>query len=264
MSTHHGVTHSEIGPDLMHDSALDRHHVLDRARAARELQQLLLDTEDITGFLEEVTRYAADTVAPGLSCGITLERDNSPLTVAGSDARARGLDEVQYGHHTGPCLTAMHTGTAVIITDLAADDRWGDYQLDALAHGLASALSLALDAGPGLRGALNLYAGQPQVFDAERQQRAEGLAAEASRALRLAVRLTDQVQLTRQLETTMASRSVIDQAIGIIMGQNRCTAANAFQILRRASNHRNVKLRDIAIDIVTRISGEPPKPDTEG
>jgi AmiR/NasT family two-component response regulator len=74
------------------------------------------------------------------------------------------------------------------------------------------------------------------------------------------VRLTDQVELTHQLETTLASRTVIDQAIGIIMGQNRCPAADAFEILRRASHHRNIKLRAVAYEIVTRVSGEPPDP----
>ncbi len=130
----------------------------------------------------------------------------------------------------------------------------------ALAHGIASALSVPLAGGPGVRGALNFYAGQPAVFTTDRQERAEGLAEETSRALRLAVRLTDQVQLTRQLETALASRTVIDQAIGIIMGQNRCTAAAAFEILRRASHHRNIKLRAIAYEIVTRVGGEPPDP----
>jgi AmiR/NasT family two-component response regulator len=65
--------------------------------------------------------------------------------------------------------------------------------------------------------------------------------------------------LTRHLETALASRAVIDQAIGIIMGQNRCTAA-ALEILRRASHHRNIKLRAITYEIITRIGGEPPDP----
>jgi hypothetical protein len=101
---------------------------------------------------------------------------------------------------------------------------------------LVSSLSLPLDGGPDVRGALNLYAGEPKAFTAELQHQAQALAAEACRALRLAVRLTNQVQLTHNLETAMASRSVIDQALGIIMGQNRCAAADAFDILRRASN----------------------------
>ncbi len=235
-------------------------HDFDRATAATELQQLLLDTDHITGFLTELARYAATAVAPELSCGITMDREGGPLTVASSDTHALGLDEVQYGHHNGPCLTAMRTGITVIISDLATDDRWGAYRLDALAHGIASALSIPLTGGPGVRGALNFYAHQPAVFTTDRQQRAETFGEEASRALRLAVRLTDQVELTHHLETALASRTIIDQAIGIIMGQNRCTATDAFEILRRASHHRNLKLRAVAYEIVTRVSGEPPDP----
>ena len=232
----------------------------DRAKALVELQQLLLDTPDITRFLDDLARYAADTIGLGLSCGITMDRDGGPLTVASSDARANTLDEVQYGHHGGPCLTAMRTRATVTITDLATDDRWGSYRLDALAHGIGSALSIPISAGPGVRGALNLYSAQTNAFDANRRTRAEALGAEASRSLRLALRITDQVELTHHLETAMASRSVIDQAIGIIMGQNRCPATDAFEILRAASNHRNIKLRDVATEIVTRISGAPPDP----
>ena len=55
-----------------------------------------------------------------------------------------------------------------------------------------------------------------------------------------------------------ASRAVIDQALGILMGQNRCPAAEAFDILRTASQNRNVKLRDVAVQIVTAVSGQPP------
>ncbi|MGC1733965.1 MAG: GAF and ANTAR domain-containing protein [Pseudonocardiaceae bacterium] len=233
-------------------------HAPDRARALSELRQLLLDTEDITGFLDELARYAADTIGRGLSCGITMDRDGGPLTVASSDAHASTLDEVQYGHHSGPCLTAMRTRTTVSISDLVTDDRWGSYQVDALAHGIGSALSIPISAGPGVRGALNLYATQPNMFNADRRARAEALGTEASRTLRLALRVTDQIQLTHNLETAMASRSVIDQAIGIIMGQNRCSAIDGFEILRAASNHRNIKLRDVANEIVTRISGGPP------
>jgi len=246
----------------MPDPAFTSDREGDRAAAAAELQQLLLDTEGVTGFLDEVAIYAAASVGPGLSCGITLDRGNGhPLTVASSDALARNLDEVQYGHHHGPCLAAMRIGSTVSIPDLACDTRWGDYRLDGLAHGIASALSVCLPAGPGVKGALNLYSGTPEAFDAQMQVHAEDLGGEVGRALRLAVRLSEQTQLTRDLETAMASRSVIDRATGIIMGQNRCTDTAAFEILRTASNHRNTKLRDVAADIVAHIGRPPPDPE---
>lgn len=41
------------------------------------------------------------------------------------------------------------------------------------------------------------------------------------------------------------------------MDQNRCDAKQAFEVLRQASNNRNIKLRDIAAEIVTAVSSEP-------
>lgn len=95
--------HAETGHDLMEERARD-------SSSAAELQQLLVDTESLTQFLAEVCRYAANAIGQGLSCGITLSRDGRPFTVAGSDTIAINLDEMQYGHHDGPCLTAMRIG----------------------------------------------------------------------------------------------------------------------------------------------------------
>ncbi|MFH8991328.1 ANTAR domain-containing protein [Streptomyces sp. NPDC017940] len=44
------------------------------------------------------------------------------------------------------------------------------------------------------------------------------------------------------------------------MGQQRCTAERAFQILSRASQNRNIKLRDVAAGIITQVTGQPPTP----
>ena len=56
----------------------------------------------------------------------------------------------------------------------------------------------------------------------------------------------------------MESRATIEQAKGIIMAANHCSPDAAFDILRRASQNRNVKLRDIANDIVERTQGSLP------
>jgi AmiR/NasT family two-component response regulator len=56
------------------------------------------------------------------------------------------------------------------------------------------------------------------------------------------------------------SRTTIDQAIGVIMGQNRCDADAAFDVLRSASQHRNVKLRDVAARVIGSVQSAPPPP----
>jgi GAF domain-containing protein len=226
--------------------------------APAELQELLLSTDDITGFLQELVALTVSVLPGEIFCGITLRRDKRATTVASSDARASQVDEIQYGHDQGPCLTSVETGDVVVIDDLADDDRWGDYQMPALAHGVRSSLSLPLRCDDQVIGALNIYATRPRAFGQQEQLAAGRFAAEASRALTLAVRLAERTEMSEHLQKALASRAVIDQALGIVMGQNRCTADEAFEMLRTISQNRNVKLRDIAAEIITAVSGQPP------
>jgi len=46
------------------------------------------------------------------------------------------------------------------------------------------------------------------------------------------------------------------------MAQQRCDEDTAFNILRRTSQNRNVKLRDLAAEIVTGVGGNVPERDT--
>jgi len=65
--------------------------------------------------------------------------------------------------------------------------------------------------------------------------------------------------LNDQLRSSMVSRAIIDQAVGVIMATEHCAQDKAFAMLRSVSQNTNVKLRDLAVTIVTRVSGEPPK-----
>ncbi len=229
--------------------------------AAAELQELLLATDNIEDFLQDLAVLAARSVARGLSCGITLKRDGHPRTVANSDDRAARCDEIQYNQGVGPCLDAMRTCEIILVDDLVEEERWGQYRTSVLAHGVRSSLSLPLS--DGIAGALNLYASRPRAFGETEREYGQRFAAEASRALALASRMARQSELTTQLEAALASRATIDQAIGIIMGQNRCDADHAFALLRAASQNRNVKLRAVAAEIVAAVSRRTSAPERE-
>ena len=220
----------------------------------------MLGTESIDGFLGELAVLAVRTVGEGLSCGITLQLNGRPLTVASSDMFASQLDELQYEQDQGPCLSALRGGEPIRIDDLAGDDRWRRYAVRALAHGVRSSLSIPLTAQGSPVGAFNLYSRTPGFFGAEQTRLADTFAQNASVAVGIAARFAAHTVLTEQLRTSLASRSVIDQAVGIIMAEQRCSSKEAFAILRAASQNRNLRLREVAANIVIGVSGEPPRP----
>jgi GAF domain-containing protein len=226
----------------------------------RELQDALIGTESIEEFLHEMAVLAARMVSGGLSCGMTMRSNGRPVTVACSDPLAARVDEVQYALDDGPCLHAMRDGHMVRIKDTADQARWPEFEARAASHGIRSCLALPLNSGGRPVGALNLYAQVASAFGVAEARRAENFAENASGALTLANRMASHAALIEQLRSSLASRAVIDQALGIIMSKEHCTQERAFAILRKASQHSNVKLRDIAAAMVTNVSGEPPQP----
>jgi GAF domain-containing protein len=228
------------------------------AASAGQLLSLLSNATHLDVFLDRMVRLAAEVVTPAGACGLTIRRDGQPFTVVSSEDFAAQADEIQYGAAEGPCLDSLRHGTVVQVDDLSRDDRWARYRPHAVAHGVVSSLSLPLTIDGHTVAALNLYADRP--FEGPQRQHAEAFAAQGAAALALALRQFDQEQVRQQLLEAVASRSVIDQAIGILMSQQRCNATVAFDLLRQASQHRNRKLRDIAADIITNTTGEPPHP----
>lgn len=72
--------------------------------------------------------------------------------------------------------------------------------------------------------------------------------------------VSDLTQTVDDLTHALHSRAVIDQAIGVIMAQSRCSSARAMEILRTASQHRNQKIHDVASLIVEHVAGSRPTP----
>jgi GAF domain-containing protein len=227
--------------------------------AAAQLLDLLTDSPSVDTFLDQVVRLAAVVVPLAAACGLTVRRDGRPFTVSSSGELAARVDEIQYGAHQGPCLETLHTGRIVQVDDLTQDDRWGRYRGQAIAHGVVSSLSMPLTVDGLTIAAMNLYSHRANAFAEPVRRQAEAFAAQSAGALALTLRHADEADLHRQLGEALVSRSQIDQAIGILMGQQRCTASIAFDLLRQASQHRNRKLRDIARDIIVNVTGEPPQ-----
>lgn len=218
------------------------------------LSALLLSTPSVEAYLGRVADLAVQVFDPPATCGVSLYVDDSPVTVASSGAVAGQVEETQYQAGEGPCLHSMRTGETVDVPDLTADDRWPDYRTHALALGLGSCHTIALSDGERTVGALNVHAAEVDAFDDDSRRALALFASQTSAALELLRRDVQQRQLGEQLQEALASRAVIDQAMGIVMATRHCAPDEAFAFLRRTSQNANRKLREVATDLVAAVA----------
>ncbi|MGH3251692.1 MAG: GAF and ANTAR domain-containing protein [Trebonia sp.] len=225
------------------------------------LQTALLKTDSVEQFLHELAVLAARTVGEGMSCGMALRRRGRPASAtACSDPVASEADRVQYQSDDGPALHALRHARPVHVHDTAAAGRWPRFCQQAGPLGIRSCYAVPLVNDGEPVGALVLYARRPGAFGPEETRRAQKFARHASGALTLSLRLASCADQNDQLRSSIESRTVIDQALGVIMATERCPQDKAFAMLRNVSQNTNVKLRDLAATIVQRVTGEPPRP----
>jgi GAF domain-containing protein len=224
------------------------------------LQNALLKTDSLEQFMHELAVLAARTVSEGMSCGMALRpQGRSAAVTACSDPLAAQAGQAQNQAGDGPVLEAMRQARPVRVHDTATHDRWLRFCRQAASLGIRSCYALPLTYEGEPTGALVLYARRPGAFGPAESGRADKFARHASGALALALRMASCADQNDQLRSSIVSRAVIDQALGVIMATERCPQDKAFAMMRSVSQNTNVKLRDLATTIVTRVSGEPPR-----
>jgi len=210
---------------------------------------------DATVALQRIADLAVAQLDGCDMAGVTMVHGAEGTTAVFTDQAAPEIDEAQYRTGHGPCLDAYRTGSILRIDETLEDDRWPEFTAAATDHGIRSTLSLPLRADQGVIGALNLYSRTPQAF-AENEQMATVFVAHAAAALANAQAYSAERTLSEQLRTALESRAVIEQAKGVLMRDHQCDAEEAFEILKRTSQHTNRKLRDVAATVVAdAISG---------
>ncbi|WP_194819636.1 GAF and ANTAR domain-containing protein [Nocardia sp. XZ_19_385] len=224
-----------------------------------ELTALLLSTRDIESSLRDLAAVASKMLPGKPMAGVSIRRAGDTVTVGATGAEASRVDEIQFQQQSGPCLEAMNSAEPVLVPDVAQERRWGDYPARVMAHGIRSIYSQPLLANGTPIGALNLYATTPNGFDEQTRWAIRLTGEHTSVLLTTALAVARQNDRTAQLRAALASRSLIDQALGIVMGQRGCTRAQAFEILRNASQNRNVKLAEIARGIIRTVTGAEPE-----
>lgn len=96
----------------------------------------------------------------------------------------------------------------------------------------------------------------PDLFGPGPRPQLEWFAAETAETLRESRRHVEDAAMLAQLDVALRSRSLVDQALGIIMADRRCTSAVAFELLRHEAHNNHCGLHDVAVDVVTRTTAQ--------
>ncbi len=208
--------------------------------------------------LDAVTAAVVEAVPGAEHASISLVvRGKTVESRAATDPLAERIDARQTELGQGPCLDAVWEQESVHIPDMAAESRWPRFTAAAVEAGIGAMLCFQLFVADAKLGALNLYASRAGAFDAE--ARFTGLMF----ATHAAVAITGARQ-EETLSAALAHRDVIGQAKGIVMERFHLDAPRAFALLTRLSQTENIKLRDIATQLVADIADSPAAPPDGG
>ncbi|MGH3125337.1 MAG: GAF and ANTAR domain-containing protein, partial [Streptosporangiaceae bacterium] len=223
------------------------------------LSRTLAEDESVHGTLQSILALALKLV-PGCSAAsvTVLDERGQPSTIAATDEDTLELDRRQYLLNDGPCMDAARRQQVNRWRLLEAEQQWPDFTSLAKELGLRSYLAAGLGFGERHLGALNLSSRDTDGFSRLDEGLVALFIAPAAAAIVTMTRYGRARDLADQLNQAMRSRAVIDQALGIIMAESKIDAQRAFAVLSRASNNRRMKLRDLAAEIVARVTGQAP------
>ena len=213
------------------------------ASSFAEIARLLEAEPDIEATVVQIIDLARQTIASDHAGVTLLHGRNQVETAAATSPIVEKCDALQYEFGEGPCVQAIWNHDTFLVDDMRNDCRWPRWGPQAADLGLRSILSIRLFTFGETHGALNLYSSEPRHFDDEDVAVAHIFAAHASVALAAA-------RQEEHLRKAIDARHVIGQAQGILMERFDIDAPRAFTVLRRYSQHRNVKLRAVAEELI--------------
>jgi GAF domain-containing protein len=246
---------STEGPPVAGPASVAEDSFSEFALSFSETAGSLFAAGGVTNTLLSVVDLAVSTIE-GCDCaGLFLIDTGVVTTPVHTDPLVVEIDSFQHQTNEGPCLDAIAQRLIFYAEDLDKDPRWPHFAPLATRAGVRSVLALPLSADAQL-GALNLYARYPSAFGVVDRAKAAILVSMASLALSVAHSHENEERRAANFHAALSSRETIGEATGILMERERITPEQAFDVLRQASQHLNVKLREVAQNLID--TGEDP------
>ena len=245
-----------IAPSLPELSATQRE--ADEAElyaGLRGVAGIVAGAQGVIDLLRDVAEFAAQAIPGADGVGVALidpqQGISSVQNWAATAVLVQEIDTVQYDElNEGPCITCMESGRPTVSGSLGSDSRWPHFGGRVARMRMHSALALPLIVGDQVIGSINAYAKSRDAFAEHAVQLGSQFARPAAVSVYNAQLLAKAHERTLRLQRALDSRSVIDQAIGIIRSRSGSSADEAFERLAHISQTENVKLYTVAEQLV--------------
>lgn len=221
------------------------------SRVFVEVADTLVADFDLIEFLHKLAEHTA-AVSDAASVGLVLADEDGHLHfMAASTENAKHLELFQLQQDEGPCLDCYRTGQPVTVADLSQDDpRWSAFAAQASDSGIRSVHAFPMRLRDRVIGALNVFDEDPMPFRPEDVKVVQALADVATIAIIQERAISRAETLTEQLQGALNSRIVIEQAKGMIAHRHGVDVDQAFDRLRAHARRSQVRLADLAREIV--------------
>ncbi|MEC4016135.1 GAF and ANTAR domain-containing protein [Streptomyces sp. H27-D2] len=223
------------------------------AAALVELADTLVGDFDVIGFLYTLTEHCVELLDV-TAAGVLLGAPHGHIVeAAASDDRTRKLELSGVEWDEGPCRDCCRTGAPVAEVRLGAQDahrRWPRFATRARDLGFSSVVAAPLRGHGQTLGALALFRDRPGPLEATQVRLAQALADTAAIGILQQRAVRDQMTLVAQLQQALDSRIIIEQAKGVLCCRRRIDAEEAFQLLRRHARRHQVRLTEIARQVI--------------
>ena len=173
-----------------------------------------------------------------------------------SDERVRHLEELQIHHHEGPCITAFEDKVLVGADDLSSDARWPSFNRAAVDHGVRAVLASPIPYNQDAVGVVAVLSRERHPWSGEAELALLAFTDLAALLIASMMMGEQQTVLAAQLQGALNSRAVIEQAKGVLIGQQGLSAHAAYEQIRAQARAERRKVAIVAAELVARAVRE--------
>jgi GAF domain-containing protein len=206
-----------------------------------------VDGFDIIDILDMFTERCVELLGVTAAGLLLVDHRGTLNLVAASTEQARLLELFQLQNREGPCLDCYRSGQPVRCPDLAATPaRWPQFAPAAAEAGFAAVHTLPMRLRDEVIGGLNLFNASPGTLDEDMVGLAQALADVATIGILHERTIRHHERVVEQLQTTLDSRVLVEQAKGVLAERLQITMADAFTLLRDHARTTNQRVVDLA------------------